>query len=67
MKSDMQGRIGTVSFRLFLKKYKQQKLMLYKDIMMAFTMAQWITGIRSRFMPSIYFCSVRLCDYVMQV
>ena len=57
MKSDMQGKIGTVSFRLFLKKYEQQKLMLYKDIMMAFTMAQWI--LRYTFVVCV--CVIMLC------
>ena len=42
MKSDMQGRIGTATFRLFLRKYKRQKLKFYLDLMMAHTTPQWI-------------------------
>ena len=56
MKSDMQGRIGTATFRLFLRKYKRQKLKFYLDLMMAHTTPQW---------TSVYFCVVRLCGYIM--
>ena len=57
MKSDMQGRIGTATFRLFLRKYKRQKSKFYLDLMMAHTTPQWI--LRCTFVLCV--CVVILC------